>query len=1428
MNRLYLTFFGTFSVTLLDRPLDDFGTDKVRALLVYLALEPERAHPRRQLAGLLWPDVPEKQARQSLRAALYRLRQSLDKAGALLTPPVKVSADLLLITHQTVTLQPTSSFLQLSNDVKQFRMHLTAVDDHTHGALAICPACQSGLTQAAALYHGELLTGFGLVDAPEFEEWLLFQREMFHQQALLTFGRLAALYEGQGAYEQGATYAARLLTLDPYRETSQRLVMRLLTLRGLPDQALAQYATSRQLLMDEFGAEPEAETVALAEQIRRGELPPPRLPHSEGGTAIWSAQAQLPPQLGEVRGGVSPQHDWREMPVGSPFFGRQGEVARIAGWLVDDRCRLVSILAIGGMGKTSLAAEVVPKIADQFDLVIWRSLLNAPPLVELLSGILPALSHQQIGSLPDSLDQQLQLFFDYLQDQRVLLVLDNLESILQADEAGRYRVGYEPYAQMLRGMATQQHQGQLLLTSRERPTGVQQLERDTPLVRSLHLSGLDGAASEQLLVSRGLVGGTGNEVALTERYSGNPLALKLVADTVQDLFFGDVQEFLAEDSFIFDDVRQVLEEHFERLAPLEQELLFCLAIEREPLDVPALRNKLLHLPVRRALLEALNSLQRRSLIERQADGFALQNVITEYLTDRFVEEAIQEMSTGQLSRLHQHPMLNVHAIEYVRQSQVRLILHPIANQLRDKIQASERESRLHRLLDKVRAEEGPASSYAGGNLLNLLLYFNEGQIEGEANRYDFSKLTIRQAFLRGMTLHGINFSQSDLTDSVFTETFGSVLALAVQPNGPLLAAGTFLGPIYLYRTDNAQPLGVLRGHEELVISLAFSPDGQKLYSACADSTIRVWDVSMFLDTDANLATADLQIPCQIFHGHEGWVQAVAISPDGLTIASGGVDQTIRLWDEQTGAVKHILGGNAGRIYNLAFSPDGTTLASGSADRKIHLWDVEAGLSRGVLSYPTESSTGTFGVHAICFSPDGRTLASCSPENTICLWEIQDLTSGKAKIRHFCQGHSDWISDVAFCLDGDTLASAGFDGTVRLWDVATGDARYILAGHTNQLNAVAFSADGEIVISGGADETIRFWDVQSGQARQLLQGHTNHSAAVTFSPDGKTLATANADNAVRLWNMGAILSKGGQPGTEPKPQRLLGHTDGVMAVKFHPDGRLLASSGHDHAIYLWDCQTTQPLRTLLGHSGCVRDLAFTPDGQTLASGSYDLTACLWDIQTGRLRKTLHGHKDWILSLAISPDGTLLATASDTVRLWDIETGVLLQTFPDQSSMVYDVAFSLDGAILVAGYLNQAVCFWDVGSGQQLDDLFGHTEFVNFVAFSPDGGTLLSGDAGHRLYLRQVEGDDQPRALSHVSISAIKYAFSPNSKLLATGGDETIKLWHVPAGDCAQTLHIPGPYHGMNITGVTGISEAQRVALKALGAVDSRQWTVSSGQ
>ncbi|MEH1903648.1 MAG: NB-ARC domain-containing protein [Nostoc sp.] len=1077
------------------------------------------------------------------------------------------------------------------------------------------------------------------------------------------------------------------------------------------------------------------------------------------------------------------RQDWSEAPSVCFFYGRIAELSQLTQWLIKDNCQLVAILGMGGIGKTALSVKLAKEVQENFEYLIWRSLRNAPPVAEMLANLIRFLSDQSETDLPETVDGLVTLLINYLRERRCLVVFDNTETILQSgDRAGHYKQEYEDYGQLLRRVGEEPHHSCLVLTSREKPKEFAPLEGKASPVRTLSLLGLGETEGQEILQDKGLFGSQQESANLVEKYSGNPLALKLVSEPIRELFGGDIAAFLAEGEIIFGDTRNLLDQQFERLSEIEKEIIYWLAIKRELVSLEELLNDIVRPLPKREVLEALESLRRRSLIEQRTALFSLQSVVMEYMTDRLVEQVYHEINTGEIRLFISHALMEATAKDYIRNTQITLIIKPIIDRLLNNFRYSKNiENHLYQIFLHPQKKSPQVAGYAGGNLLNILC-----QLQIDFSGYDFSNLTIWQAYLQSVNLHRVNFANADLAKSVFSETLVSISSVAFSPNGKLLATGDADGKTYLWQVDDGKLLFSCTGHSSWVKSVAFSPDGQTLASGSDDQTVKLWDVH-----DGKCL--------KTLHGHSNWVRSLAFSPDGQTLASGSEDQTVKLWDVHTGKCLTTLQGNTNRVRSVAFSPDGQTLASGSEKQTVKLWDIRNSECLKILQGHSNW------VRSVAFSPSGEILASGSDDQTVKLWDVRN-----GKCLTTLQGHSNRVWSVAFSADGQILASGGDDQTVKLWDVHNGKCLKTLQGHSNRVRSVAFSPDGQTLASGSENQTVKLWDVYNGECLTTLQGHTNRIRSVAFSPDGQTLASGSEKQTVKLWDV-----------RNNKFLRILqGHNSWVRSIAFSPDGQILASGSEKQTIKLWDVHTGQCLKRLQEHTNRIRSVAFSPNGQILASGSDDQTVKLWDVYTGKCLQTLQGHTSWVRSVAFSPDGQTLASGSENqrVRLWDIYTGECIQVLEGHSNRIRSVTFSPDGQTLASGSDDQTVKLWDVYMGKCFTTLQEHTNRVWSVAFSPDGQTLASASEDQTVKLWDVYNGKCLKTLQGANwVKSV--AFSPDGQTLICGSqDETIKLWDVLTGDCLKTLRSPRPYEGMNITGVTGLTAAQLVTLKALGAVE----------
>ena len=1088
--------------------------------------------------------------------------------------------------------------------------------------------------------------------------------------------------------------------------------------------------------------------------------------------------------------------DWGEAIDISGFYGRQQDLRRLTAWIIKDSpCRLVALLGMGGLGKSALSVKLARELQPHFNYVIWRSLRQAPPLSDLLADLLQVLgqpTHQP------GCQAQISSLLAQLKTHRCLIVLDNVETILAEGTPCRYRPGYEAYGACFQALGEVPSRSTVMLTSREKPREIARLEGPQLPVRSHCLSGLNPPEAQLLLAQKGNFSGSPQDwAALTQRYGGNPLALKIVATTIANLFEGSVAAFLQEEVVVFGDIRNLLAQQCDRLSPLEETLIYGLALHQAPLTLQDLRAYLIDGVTTNQLLEALESLHRRSLLERNQARFTLQPVVVDYLLTRLIDRIYQEIEQQSPQLLRTHTLIQATAKDHVRQTQIRLILRPLLQRLQVTRSPEEIVQQGQQLLRSQQHQSATAVGYTAGNVINLLCHCGVS-LRG----LDGSHLVIRQADLQGVPLPEATFEGSQFHQCVFTQQLGNVLALAFSSDGRHFATGTADGRVTLWQSESNQPLQTLAGHAGRVWTLAFSPDGGYLASGGDDHSVRLW----------SLPTGEWEC----LDSHQDWVFTVAFSADGQWLASGGSDGVVRLWSLSAGhrpsPAPLELRGHHQAVRAVSFNPNQTPnqhpnqaiLASAGDDHTVRLWDVPTGrLLRQLHGHHQR-------IDALAFSPDGKQLASGSCDRTLRLW---DIVTGHCL--GTLKGHGNWILAVAFDPSGERLASCGSDHAIKLWQLKDG-SHQTLNGHVNRVCALAFSPDGQTLISGGNDHAVKFWQVASGQCYRTLKGHASRVHGVSFSPNGQLLASAHSDQTIRLW----------QVATGRCHQVLRGHTNWVWCIAFSPDGQVLASGSDDQlrspwwAIRLWDLATGDCIRVLSGHHSWVQSIAFSPNGQTLASGSCDHTLRLWAIDTGHSRP-LTGHQGRIWCVAFSPDGQTLASSSDdaTVRLWDVATGRCQQVYRGHQGWVQTVSFSPDGQWLASGSSDHTIRLWHLPSGTNPLVCRGHQGWVRSLTFSPAGQTLASGSSDQTVRLWDWPAERCRQVLQGHHNWVRSVAFAPDGKHLASGSqDETIGLWRLPTGELKR-LRPEQLYTNMKISRAVNLSPLQRAALIDQGAMET---------
>ncbi|XRQ14923.1 helix-turn-helix domain-containing protein [Actinomadura welshii] len=560
-------------------------------------------------------------------------------------------------------------------------------------------------------------------------------------------------------------------------------------------------------------------------------------------------------------------------------------------------------------------------------------------------------------------------------------------------------------------------------------------------------------------------------------------------------------------------------------------------------------------------------------------------------------------------------------------------------------------------------------------------------------------------------------------------------------------------------------------------AVAVTADGRTLATGGADRSVRLWNI------------ADRGRPAPVGRpvtGHRDTVYGVAFSPDGTMLASGGGGGTVLLG--RPGEAPRRLGGPRDTVYAVAFAPDGETLVAASADGTVRTWDAAAPEPEGRVV-----AEGSAAAHSLAFSPDGGTLAAGFADGRI---RLVDMDRGRSAGRPLDAGGRT-VFAVAFSPDGGMLAAGGADRKIRLWRmdgssaVPSGEP---LSGPKGWVNGVAFAPDGRGLAAASSDGEVRIWDTGTRALRHSLP-HPGPVTAVAFLRSG-ALATAASDGTARVWDVpGPVIG---------------GPDDEIYAVGLSGDGRVLAVAGADGTARLWsvaDPRRPAPLGPVIeraARSGTASGAAaLSPDAATLAIGTRGGETHLWDVRDPArpeaVRTALTGPEELVQGLTFSPGGDLLAVASNDgkVYLWDVRDPrepVRTAVLAGAGNYAFQAAFSPDGRTLAYGTADSEVFMWDVADPRRPvrlgPPLTGHENYVFAVLFAADGRTMATAGADNTVILWDVRDRARPRPLPRRLRGPADYVYSltqgPDGVLAAAAGDGTVWLWDVSAPAAPRRL------------------------------------------
>lgn len=1373
MSRLVIHLFGGFQIRLGSAAVTEFASNKVRALLAYLAVESNRPHARESLADLLWPESSQADALASLRNALANLRRSIGDHDV--DPP------FLIITTETIQFNTASDYFL---DIVEI-LRLSEGPHH----LPISHQLDHLQRRAAALnvYQGPFLQGFIIADSDVFEAWATLWRERLARAVLEELCWLANYYETCGEYSQALEYAQRQLDIEPWLEEGHRQVMRILAKSGQRSAALAQYESCRHILLNELGVEPAAETQNLYQVICSGEL----------DTLRFGQNLPAP--------GEPPYRGLRffDAPDSANFFGRETMTKRLVERVLQMQQRAnpqLAVVGTSGSGKSSLVRAGVAPVLRQLGWTVEVITPTTHPLQVLetldCKGLLVIDQFEELFSqCRDEREREAFLEFVFGSSKPVLLVM-------RAD----FYAHCAPYPRLRDVLGTrQEYIGAMdfagLRRAIEEPARRAGWELEPGLVdlilRDVGMSGphsppepgglplLEHALLETWQRRRG-------RVLTLEGYAEAGGVRGAIAQTADRVF----SALSPEDQNLARKVFLRLTELGENTQDTRRRAAFS---ELRALGVsgPAVENLLDILAQARLLTlrEDTAEVSHEALIREwpalqgwlseDRDGLRLQRHLTESAEawDRLGRDEGDLYRGVRLAR----------ALEWVAQAEhaqdmtwlEREFLQ--ASQERDEREALEREAQRQRALEAAQKVAEAERRRAEEHEQAALRFYLDSQLSyaRELAAHSKTKLVLEPDLSTLLALEAVAVLKKaglpvpwDVQQSIHDVALTSRLVWRKSIPG----AQTHQG---LFAPDGRRVYG--EAHYNLINSKVLMPGeetGEDFFSVPTDSDVIYLNSKVFaLDADTG---EDLFFIQSNSNG-------LGFAGDGKYLVAAKFDDLqLGLWDARSGqrmlSIPLPFTKDPFYVIMNAVSPSGRYVLINVDPATGYLIDLEPWFAAGepaglVMDLPMKRIDNcSWWCCSVAFSPDSKTFTTGSEKDfAVMLWDVETVKP----LRTFT-GHIDSPRIDSFSPDGSRLATCGSDNIIRIWEVDTARERMRLSGHSLGMHSVYFSPDGKYLASSGNDALVLLWDANSGQ--RLMEIHPGGPAyTAVFQPGGERLFVSTIVGIVSMWD----ISRSG-----PGELCTVARTHPANWVLSSRDGSRIVEARADGTIVLLETTAFQEMaRLFVGSAPCSAIAPGIDLNNKHLAVDIGGRICVWNIPTEQIWMDQPVEDGWerkyVFSPTFSADGTLLATGgySGKINVWNLVTGKKEFVFSIRlGAVVKCCQFSLNGMYMaVACFANEnanggITWIWNLEEPGKpplplKTDLYGST----FLWFSPDNRYLAccGNDPESRIW-DVVTGEVHLVLSGHAGVnSTIQY--SPDGRYLVTAScDGTVKVWEGESG------------------------------------------------